>query len=107
MSESSAPSALVGQSLGTALEFLDKVDRDLAELQTDEAIMWRAGTVVLLIGAFAFGGITALAILVPLVRRLLKVRPQSDENAADSPVVVEPIFEVALRDRLPLRDGGG
>ncbi len=102
--KSSVPSAHTERNLGAALELLDKVDRDLAELQTEEAIVWRAGTVALLVGGLALGGIAALAILAPLVHRLLN-HPQSEENAADSHVAREPISEDVYVEQPPAEAG--
>jgi len=64
----SSPSA--ERPLDVALGFLDKVDQDLAEIQAEEALVWRVGTVALLAGGVALLSVTALAVLTMLLHKL-------------------------------------
>lgn len=66
MSESSAQDK---RPLDVAIDFLDKVDEDLAEIQAEEVFFWRIGTIALLAGGFALG-VGVLVILALQVRRL-------------------------------------
>jgi len=70
MSESSAPSPKAERLLDAALGVLDQVDQDLADIQAEEAVVWRVGTVALLACGVALLSVTALAVLALLLRKL-------------------------------------
>lgn len=79
--------------LGVTLEVLDKVDRELAELQTEEVLVFREGSVALLVGGIALGGIAAFAVLFLLIRRTFGARSQSEHISADIQAVSGPAAE--------------
>ena len=67
-----------------AREAPDTVDRDLARFQRDEAMVWRLGSIVLLLAA-AFGAAVVLGVLMLLVRWWDVARPPPDVHAVDLP----------------------
>ena len=73
MSESTASPFQNESPLHGAIGVLDKVDRELADLQAEEAMVWRFGTVALLACGLV-SGVAALVGLGLLIRRFSGAR---------------------------------
>lgn len=72
-------------ALGVAREAVDAVERDLAEFQKDEAMIWRLGAVALMIGALLLGAITSGVVLAFVARWWARTRPGLDATASAVP----------------------
>jgi len=78
MSESTSSPFEKQTPLHMAVGVLNKVDRELADLQAGETMVWRTGTVVLLAGGVALG-ITSVVSLAVLIRKLSAAWSHDDQ----------------------------
>jgi hypothetical protein len=70
---------------GVARQVLDEFERDLAEVQKDEAIVWRLGALALMAGAVLVGAIAAAGVLACLARWWDRTRHEPGTAASAVP----------------------
>jgi hypothetical protein len=75
--------------LEESIDVLQEVEQGLAALQRDEVVVKRVGTIIVLIGILALGGMVAIGAGLAIIRRRQHVPPQSNERLdADDPTTL-------------------